>query len=278
MARLCVIFTGLCMLVRPAGRKKQAVVLLRRVSEASQIGVHTIAAHQGLIRYSDADSGRLVDKVPSEGEVVAVSFGPHSTKKCRIDREDFFIPVGLDAGRLMKAKDSCVQGASPCSGLLSGKINLSGGTVSPLELADKLDLGQVSRTVSFQMIGTALLAKGDVFQRNSRLAANGFLWERELDKDPSIVINGVKARLAPTRSSDLGGLATDSNEQCFVVWIINTSIGSTVRTPLFDPDFHLLYDLVDGVRERLVPLVRDPSPGEDPGDPPARCMPAIATA
>ncbi len=231
-----------------------------------------------------------------------MSFTPDGGGSPQIRNRQFFLPIGRNFSKALPANSRCRNGECP---FLAGRIILTGGIINPIELDDILDLRQVRREIRAMLKGGKVLAENGARRLRERPAANGFLFERELDEEagaPSIVVSDREPiALAPTPRNALGFLDDGSGQDTYVVWVVNIARradgrpgqkNQSVRAEAeakrvaaergqgeepvgFDPDFHLLYDFVemDGNSERLVPLVSDPDEG--PGEPPGRCIPGI---
>ncbi len=300
--------TGLVALAPPVSATDSAKVLLRRVDKQIDMGGDRILPHHALVRFFTGPGPEGVQDRPlTKGETVDFTLpdggGP------RIDQPGAFLDIGgpgLDKG--LPAKAVFRNGAGG-SDVMSGRVVLSGGVISPIELTQILDLRQVSRQLTLELRGVKVLGGAATAVQAPRLVANGLLFERDLadGERPAIRIDGSDpVQLAPTAPADLGFLAGATGD-VFVVWVVNTALppdgkptpagerqpprksarpgeaqrraaAATSAAPSpgadvgFDPDFDLLFDFVQATRgDRLIPMVFDPQAA--PGDPPGACMP-----
>lgn len=290
MSKLCLLVTGLAALAQPAPDDPSAKVLLRKIDRPEEIGGQKIPPHHGILRYTGAASGGGAAAQQDHqfgGETV--TFLPADAARPDVLDKDQFVAIGPGLTSPLPTKPAFRNGTGDTS-IMSGRVVLTGGSISPIQLNAVFDLVQATRTLTAELQGSMDLVGGSLSKLpEPRRIANGFLHERELPDGvaPSIQIGAAAAvALAPTPAAQLGFLAGEAGD-VYVVWVVNTATvpeqgvaGNMVSAGLgFDPDFNLLYDFVveprNAAAARLVPQIFFADP-QGPGDPPGRCSPGVA--
>lgn len=288
MSKLCVLVTGLAALAQPVPDDPSAKVLLRRIDRPRIDKGQHIPAHHGILRYTPAVPGAGAAAQQNhqfDGETV--TFLPADDAPPDILDKDQFVAIGPGLTSPLPTKQAFRNGTGDTK-IMSGRVVLTGGSVSPIQLNAVFSLADATRTVTAELQGSMVLGGGENKLSTPRRVANGFLYEKELPDGaaPSIQIGGAAPALLAAMPSEQLGFLDDEPGGVYVVWVVNTATvpqsgvsGNMVSAGLgFDPDFDLLYDFVvepkDATAARLVPQIfYDP---QGPSEPPGRCSPGTS--
>lgn len=275
MARLCVIMAGLFGVVLPKSDPKYAVVLLRKVLQGTKVPGKELPGHRAKVRFRE---GGVEKDEPLNGE--DVSFLPEDVNMCRVVNKGLFLHLEDLGDAVPSVTPDCLGVAvgAKCKDLLAGRVLLQGGEIAPAHIGDLYLIANISSNIRHQTNGSLLLDSNETKDVPRKRAANGVIYVREVAGGASsIVIGGKTLALdaAPAGDSALLRQLFNTNDQrWFVVWVTNTSI-SAQSDEDYDPDFHLLYDLLEEDTPRWIPKFADPEKPDKPGDPPGKCMPAL---